>query len=200
MCTIHKRPFTIFYSDCEKLICQHCTLKDHLGHNYELTNVAVTGVKTKLLQDIQSIKQNNRKSLLMPLKRFVLLQLCGDSKIICYQQPPHFLQGASQHLGATRAGISRRWLQKLSQQENTLSLASAELQSIVDYTERCVSLSTDNELVSMDTERKTIQQKIQDHSKSGRSLEPVQEAGMAVEVTHAEALQQLCVTQAIFIP
>ena len=40
MCTIHKRPFTIFCSDCEKLICQHCTLKDHLGHNYELTNIA----------------------------------------------------------------------------------------------------------------------------------------------------------------
>ena len=84
----------------------------------------------------------------------------------------------------------------LSQQENTLSLASANLQSIVDYTERCVSLSTNIKLVSMDTERKTIQQKIQDHSKSWRSLEPVEEAGMAVEVTHAEALQQLCVTQA----
>ena len=57
MCTIHKQPFTIFCCDCEKLICQHCTLKDHLGHNYEFTNVAVTGVKTKLLEDIQSIKK-----------------------------------------------------------------------------------------------------------------------------------------------
>ena len=88
-------------------------------------------------------------------------------------------------------------LQKLSQQEKTLSLASTELQSVVDYTERCVSLSTNNELVSMDTEiRKTIQQKIREHSKSGRSLEPVEEADMAVEVTCAEALQQLCLTQA----
>ena len=80
--------------------------------------------------------------------------------------------------------IAQEKLQKLSQQEKTLSLASAELQSVVDYTERCVSLSTDNELVSMDTEiRKTIQQKIQEHSKSGRSLEPVEEANMTVEVT-----------------
>ena len=97
--------------------------------------------------------------------------------------------------------IAQQKLQKLSQQEKALSLASAELQTVVDYTERCVSLSTDNELVSMDTEiRKTIQQKIQEHSKSGKSLEPVEEADMAVEVTCAEALQQLCQTQANITP
>ena len=58
-----------------------------------------------------------------------------------------------------------------------------------------------NELVTMDTEiRKTIQQKIQEHSNLGRSLEPVEEADMAVEVTCAEALQQLCLTQANITP
>ena len=52
-----------------------------------------------------------------------------------------------------------------------------------------MSLSTDNELVSMDTDiRKTMQQKIKEHSKSGRSLEPVQKADMEMEVTCAEAL------------
>ena len=60
-----------------------------------------------------------------------------------------------------------------------------------------MSPSTDNELASTDTKiRKTIKQKIQDHGKSRRSLEPVEEADMAVEVTCAEALQQLCLTQA----
>ena len=49
----------------------------------------------------------------------------------------------------------------------------------------------------MDTEmRKTIQQNIQEHNKSGRSLELVADADIAVEVTCAEALQQLCLTQA----
>ena len=27
-CKIHKQPFIMFYFDCKKLICQHCTLKD----------------------------------------------------------------------------------------------------------------------------------------------------------------------------
>ena len=114
-----------------------------------------------------------------------------------FKELHNMLEQCKQELVEDATTIAQDKLQKLSQQEKTLSLASAELQSVVDYTERCVSLSTDNELVSMDTEiRKTIQQKIQEHSKSGRSLEPVEEADMAVEVTCAEVLQQLCLTQA----
>ena len=83
-------------------------------------------------------------------------------------------------------------------QEKTLSLASAEVQSVIDYTERCVRHCTDNEVMSMHTEmRKTIEQKTEEHSKSGRSLEPMEEADMVVEVRCSEALQQLCQTQAI---
>ena len=109
----------------------------------------------------------------------------------------NILERRKQELVEDAKTIAHEKLENLSQQEKTLSLASAELQSVVDYTERSVSLSTDNELVSMDTEiRKTIQQKIQEHSKSGMSLEPVEEADMAVEITCAEALQQLSLTQA----
>ena len=204
MCTIHKQPFIIFCSDCEKLICQHCTLKDHLGHNYEFTNVAVTGVKTKLLEDIQSIKtqQSEFTNAIEKVRASVLeVETQKESAInnlhTSFKELHNILEQCEQELVEVATSIAQEKLQKLSQQEKTLSLASAELQSVVDYTERCVSLSTDNELVSMDTEiRKTIQQKIQEHSKSGISLEPVEEADMAVEVTCAEALQQLCLTQA----
>ena len=204
MCTIHKQPFIIFCSDCEKLICQHCTLKDHLGHNYEFTNVAVTSVKTKLLEDIQSIKcQQIEFTDAMEKVRTTALEVKTQKESLInnlhtsFKELHNILERHEQELVEDATTIAQQKLQNLSQQEKTLSLASAELQSIVDYTERCVSLSTDNELVSMDTEiRKTIQQKIQEHSKSRRSLEPVEEADMAVEVTCAEALQQLCLTQA----
>ena len=202
MCTIHKQPFIIFCSDCEKLICQHCTLKDHLGHNYEFTNVAVTSVKTKLLEDIQSIKcQQIEFTDAMEKVRTTALEVKTQKESVInnlhtsFKELHNILERRKQELVEDAATIAQENLQKLSQQEKTLSLASAELQSIVDYTERCVSLSTDNELMSTEI-RKTIQQKIQEHSKSGRSLEPVEEADMAVEVTCAEALQQLCLTQA----
>ena len=204
MCTIHKQPFIIFCSDSEKLICQYCTLKDHLGHNYELTNVAVTGVKTKLLEDIKCIKYQQtefsdaiEKVHAIGLEVETQKESAINNLHTSFKELHNILERREQELVDDATTIAQEKLHKLSQQEKTLSLASAELQSVVDYTERCVSLSTDNELVSMDTDiRKTIQQKMQEHSKSGRSLEPVEEADMAVDVTCTEALQQLCLSQA----
>ena len=70
----------------------------------------------------------------------------------------------------------------------SLSQDIVELQCLVDFTERRASLSINNELMSIDT-----QQKVQE---SGKSLEPVEEADIAVDVRCAEALQQLCLTLA----
>ena len=204
MCTIHKQPFIIFCSDCETLICQHCTLKNHLGHSYKFTSKAATGVRTKLLKEIQSL-ENLKKEFRDAVEKnhgmLLEVETQTESAInnvhTSFKELHNILERREQELVEDATTIAQQKLRKLSQQEKTLSLASEELQGVVDYTERCVSLSTDNELVSMDTEiRKTIQQKIQEHSKSGRSLEPVEEADMAVEVTCAESFQQLCLTQA----
>ena len=55
-CEFHKKSFIIYCYDCSCLICQHCTLKDHLGHNYEFTKKAAPGTKAKLFEDIQPLK------------------------------------------------------------------------------------------------------------------------------------------------
>ena len=203
-CDVHEEPFIIYCYDCSCLICQHCTLKDHLGHIYEFTKKAAPGAKAKLHEDMQPLKdlkyaivKAGEKILVTTLEIKAQKQASINNLHTTFKELHNILEQHEQELVDDATTIAQEKLQKLSQQEKTLSLASAELQSVVDYTERCVSLSTDNELVSMDTEiRKTIQQKIQEHSKSGRSLEPVEEADMAVEVTCVEALQQLCLTQA----
>ena len=208
MCTIHKQPFIIFCSDCEKLICQHCTLTRHKEHTFEFTNVVAPDTKTKLLSDVQSLipMQLEYTNALKKIQNMSLEIETHKNSIIdnlhtSFKELHHILEQREQELVEDATTIAQQKLQKLSQQEKTLSLASAGLQSVVDYTERCVSLSTDSELVSMDTEiRKAIQQKIQEHGNLGRSLEPVEEADMAVEVTCAEALQQLCLTQANITP
>ena len=203
-CEVHEEPFIIYCYDCSRLICQHCTLKDHKDHNYEFTKKAAPGAKRKLLDDMQPLKdlkyaivKAGEKIHGTTLEIEAQKQASINSLHTSFKELHNILERREQELVEDATTIAQQKLQKLSQQEKTLSLASAELQSVVDYTERCVSLSTDNELVSMDTEiRKTTQQKIQEHSKSGRSLEPVEEADMAVEVSCAEVLQQLCLTQA----
>ena len=97
-------------------------------------------------------------------------------------------------------GLVQEKMDRLSVQEKTLSLASAEVQSVVDYTDQCVRHCTDNEVMSTHAEiRRRIEREIDERSKSGRSLEPVKEVDIGVEVRCAEALQQLCQTQANII-
>ena len=191
----------------EKLSIVNCT-NDHRDHNCELMESVSLTDMISLEKGIHSLKHlkgeltNAREK----IEKIVLdIEVRKESTInnlhTLFKELHNILERREQELVEDATTIAQLKLQKLSQQEKTLSLASAELQSVVDYAERCVSLSTDNELVSMDTEiRKTIQLKIQEHGKSGRSLEPVEEANMAVEVTCAEALQQLCLTQANIIP
>ena len=203
-CEVHEETFIMYCYDCSCLICQHCTLKDHKDHNYEFTKKAAPGAKTKLLDDMQPLKdlkcaivKAGEKIHATLLEIEAQKQASINSLHTSFKELHHILDQREQELVEDATTTAQQKLQKLSQQEKTLSLASAELQSVVDYTEQFVSLSTNNELVSMDTEiRKTIQHKVEEHSKSGRSLEPVEEADMAVEVTCAEALQQLCLTQA----
>ena len=202
-CEVHEELFIIYCYDCSCLICQHCTIKDHRDHKFEFTRKAAPGAKVKLLEDIQPLKglknelvKAGEKISLTTVTIEAQKQASIDNLHTTFKELHSILERRKQELVEDATTIAQQKLQKLSQQEKTLSLASVELQSVVDYTERCVSLSTDNELVSMDTEiRKTIQQKIQEHSKSERSLE-LEKADMAVEVTCAEALQQLCLRQA----
>ena len=55
---------------------------------------------------------------------------------------------------------------------------------------------TDSKVISNHAE---MRKKIEEHIKSGRSLKPMEEADMGVEVRCAEALQQLSQTRAITI-
>ena len=207
-CEVHEEPFKIYCYDCSCLICQLCTIKDHKDHKIEFTKKAAPDAKAKLLEDLQSLTDLKEEFVKVEEKISLTINAIEAQKQASinnlhtsFKELHNILERREQELVEDATTIAQQKLQKLSQQEKTLSLASAELQSVVDYTERCVSLSTDHELVSMDTEiRKTIQQKIQEHIKSGRSLEPVEEADMAVEVTCAEALQHLCLTQANITP
>ena len=207
-CEVHEEPFKIYCYDCSCLICQHCTLKDHKDHKIEFTKKAAPDTKAKLfeyLQPLTDLKEEFEKTeekISLTINAIESQKQASINNLhTSFKELHNILERREQELVEDATTIAQQKLQKLSQQEKTLSLASAELQNVVDYTERCASLSTDNELVSMDTEiRKTIQQKIQEHSKSGRSLEPVEEADMAVEVTCAEALQQLCLKQANITP
>ena len=158
--------------------------------------------KTKLLTDKQSMKvlQEELAKAGEKIRATILevenLKLASIKNLHTkFKELHNILEQREQELVEDATTIAQQKLRKLLHQEKTLSLASAELQSVVDYTKRCEKLSSISTSVNTELSH-TIQQKMQEHSKSGRNLEPVEKAEMAVEVTCAEALQQLCLTQA----
>ena len=204
-CLVHEETLTIYCYDCASLICRDCTVKDHRDHNFEFTKKAAPDEKTKLLEEMQPLKEVHAKltSTVEHIQTTKLeVEAQNDSVIniikTSFKELHDILDKCEKDLMEEAGAVVQEKVNKLSVQEKSLSLASAEVQSVIDYTERSVRHSTDNEVMSMHTEmRKTIEQKIEEHSKSGRNLEPVEEADMWVEVRCSEALQQLCQTQAI---
>ena len=206
-CLDHEEPLTVYCYDCDILICRDCTVKDHREHNFEFTKKAAPDEKRKLLVEIKPLKDlhvklTNAVGHVQTTKLEVETPKNSMANIIksSFKELHNILDKREKELVEEAGSIVQEKVDKLSVQEETLSLASAEVQSVVDYTEQCVRYCTDNEVMSMHAEmRKTIEHKTEEHSKSGRSLEPVEEVDVGLEVRCAEALQQLCQTQAIII-
>ena len=65
---------------------------------------------------------------------------------------------------------------------------------MTDYVEQCVEHSADDEIMCMHTEIENLIYR--EYSKEGRSLEPVEEVDIGVEMSCSEDLKQLCQTKA----
>ena len=206
-CPDHEEPLIIFCFDCESLICHHCTAKDHREHNFEFCKKAAPKTKENLLGKLESLK-NQRESLAQAVDNIQITKqelnengdAVADSIQTSFKELREILDKREQELLGEAAGMVQQKMHKLSVQEKNLSLASAEVQSVVDYTEQCVRYCTDNEVMRMHAEiRRRLEREIDERSKSGRSLEPEEDVDIGVEVRCAETLQQLCQTQASII-
>ena len=203
-CHIHEEPLIVYCFDCNTLICHHCTAKVHRDHNFEFSKIAAPDTKKNLLEELASLKQvtDNLSSAVEDIqttKQEVEAQ--GDSVAntihTSFNELQQILEKRKNELLHEALRKVQDKIDKLSVQEKNLSLANGEVQSIIDYTERFVGHCSDNEVMSMQAEiRSRIQREVEEHSKSGRSMEPVEEADMGVEVRCTEALKQLCQTNA----
>ena len=192
-CPDHDEPLGVYCFDCDMLICRDCTMKDHRDHNFEFCKKAATTTKSNLLEKLDPLKtQSSSLSHAVEEVRTTKQELEAQRDTVA-----NTIKTSFKELRDILDNRERELLEEADRQEKTLSLASAEVQSVVDYTEQCVRHCTDNEVMSTHAEiRRRIEREIKEHSKSGRSLEPVEEVNIGVEVRCAEALQQLCQTQA----
>ena len=182
-------------------------MKDHRDHNFEFCKKAAATTKTNLLEKLEPLKtQSSSLSHAMEEVRTTKQELEAQRDTVAntiktsFKELRDILDNRERELLGEADRLVQEKMDRLSVQEKTLSLASAEVQSVVDYTEQCVRHCTDNEVMSTHAEiRRRIVREIKECSKSEMSLEPVEEVDIWVEVRCAEALQQLCQTQANII-
>ena len=206
-CPDHDEPLVIYCFDCDMLICRDCTLRDHRDHNFEFSKKAAATTKSNLLEKLEPLKtQSSSLSHAVEEVRTTKQELEAQRYTVAntiktsFKELRDILDNCERELLGEADRLIQEKMDRLSVQEKTLSLASAEVQSVVDYTEQCVRHCTNNEVMSTHAEiRIRIEREIEEHCKSGRSLEPVEEVDIGVEVRCDEALQQLCQIQANII-
>ena len=207
-CQVHGKSLKIYCFDCNKLICRDCTVKDHRDHDIEFNNVAADNKKKELMESLKPLREvedslSRALEEVSHAEREVVAQ--GDSVTntieTSFEELRTILETRKQQLLEETGRRVREKMEKLKGQERNLSIASAEVRSVIDYTEQCVRLCSDDEVMSMHTEiSQRIKEEVEEHDKPGNRLEPVEEADMGVEVRCAEALQLLCQKAKITCP
>ena len=205
-CEDHDEPKVIYCYDCDTLICCHCIMKDHKEHNFEFCKKSARHAKGELSQELEPMKQLKAEilhaaELVQATKQEVKDQGLSVAKEIktafselhqiLNEQEKELLQEAETKVG--------KKVEKLCEQEKMLTHASVEIQGVVDYTEQCLSLCTDTDIMSLQAETKTkIRRETEEHSKM--SLELAEEVDVGVAVGLADDLKQLCQDKAKIIP
>ena len=198
-CEVHGELLKIYCFDCNKLICRDCTVKDHKDHNIEFNNVAADKKKKELMESLKPLREV-KDSLSRALEEVSHtereVEAQGDSVTntieTSFEELHTILETRKQQLLEEAGRRVREKMEKLKEQEENLSIASAEVRSVIDHTEQCVRLCSDDEVMSMHTDISQRIKEVEEHDKPGNRLEPVEEADMVVEVRCAEALQLLC--------
>ena len=199
-CQVHLKSLKMFCYSCNQLICRDCTITEHRDHKFEFNHVAAVNKKKYLLDNLEPLREMEAhlSGAVEEIKR-AQLQLeaqavsVADNINTSFEELHMILERRKQQLlEEARREVSDKMADFKGQEEN-MSIASAEVRSIIDYTEQCVRHCSDDEVMCMHAEiGNRIKQEVEVHSQPGRIIPPVEQVGVGVEVRCAEALEQFC--------
>ena len=192
-CKHHEEPLVLYCFSCSSLICRDCMVKDHRDHNFEFCKKAVINTKQDILAKTKPLKQHKIKfdAAIKEVQAMTKdLQLhegtMTNSIRVSFRKLHEVLNQREKELLEEVTQLTMKKKQNLFAQEKALTLAGAEVQSIMDFTERFVDHCTDSEVVNMQSE---IMNKLD--WKSDNKLEPVEEVDFSVKIDCNQFQQEL---------
>ena len=181
----HDKTMKIFCFDCKCLICRDCTVIDHKGHSYNfLKECAIEARKTlhDSLTPLRRVQANiagaNKK--LAGTKTQVGSQ--GEevykSVVQCFRQLKALLEQRETELVKKVLTLAKEKKDALMAQMKGLQMAQTEIQSLVEFVERNVENTSDQDLMGILTQ---LQSKVKEGEKHHEqlSLDPVTTADLA---------------------
>ena len=184
-CPEHDKTMKIFCFDCKCLICRDCTLIDHNGHSYNFLKKCTTEAR-KILRDSLTPLRTVWANIAGANKKLAgtKTQVGSQEEEVCksveqsFRQLKAVLEQRETELVKKVRTLAKEKKDALTAQMKGLEMSQTEIQSLVEFVERNVENTSDQDLMGIFTQ---LQSKVKEGEKRHEqlSLDPATTADMA---------------------
>ena len=193
-CSDHDEPMKIFCFDCNRLICRDCTVIDHNGHNFNFLKKCAPESR-KTLRDSLAPLRKVQADIAGAEKKLNATEAQVDTQKneVCksleqsFDQLKALLDQRKAELVKKASTLAQEKKDALAAQRKGLQVAQAEIQSLVEFVERNVENTSDQDLMGIRTQ---LQTKVEEEEKRQQqlSLEPATTADIACNLPSPDAI------------
>ena len=192
-CTDHDEPMKIFCFDCNRLVCQGCVLYDHREHKSDFVKKCASQCRKTLGDSLAPLRKIQADMAGVEKKLNVTeAQVDTQKNEVCKSLEQSFdhlkelLEQRKVELVKKARALAQEKKDALADQRKGLQVAQAEIQSLVEFVERNVENTSDQDLMGI---RKQLQTKVEEEQKRQEeqkrhkqlSLEPATTADIACD-------------------
>ena len=153
-CSSHREPLVIFCETCDEVICQHCTVRIHRDHEYDLVNDSYPKHCQKLEECLSPVKgkmENVKKVLSKIAKREGEIRERGEGVLKeiheMVEEMMNTLRVSERKLSEEAKRVTDAKLEVLSGQAKSAQISLSLLEHIEDYVEESVKTGTPQEVL-----------------------------------------------------
>ena len=184
----------IFCFNCNRLICRDCTVIDHNGHNFNFLKKCAPESR-KTLRDSLAPLRKVQADIARAEKKLNATEAQVDTQKneVCkslkqsFDQLKAFLDQRKAELVKKASALAQEKKDALAAQRKGLQVAHAEIHSLVEFVERNMENTSDQDLMGIRTQ---LQTKVEEEEKQHQqlSLEPATTADIACNPPSPDAI------------
>ena len=153
-CSSHREPLVIFCETCGEVICQHCTVRIHRDHEYDLVNDSYPKHCQKLEECLSPVKgkmEDVKKVLFKIAKREGEIRKRGEGVLEeiheMVEEMMNVLRESERKLSEEAKRVTDAKLEVLSGRAKSAQISLSLLEHIEDYVEESVKTGTPQEVL-----------------------------------------------------